>query len=79
MSQTQTLAFAESDWESKGWIQGPCSNQEALVLVWGVMFKKAGLGGKARGGLLFMEGETSSLGDFFSFLHFKILFVCTRY
>ena len=49
------------------------------MLVWGVMFKKAGLGGKARGGLLFMEGETSSLGDFFSFLHFKILFVCTRY
>ena len=70
MSQTQTLAFPESDWESKGWIQGPCSNQEALVLVWGVMFKKAGLGGKARGGLLFMEGKARSLGNFFFFFTF---------
>ena len=45
----------------------------------GGVCKKAGLGGKARGGLLFMEGEASNLRFFFSFLHFKILFVCARY
>ena len=40
------------------------------MLVWGVMFKKAGLGGKARGGLLFMEGKARSLGNFFFFFTF---------
>ena len=40
-----------------------------------MMFKKAGLGGKARG-LLFMEGEASSLGVFFLFYILKFyLFV----
>ena len=40
-----------------------------------MMFKKAGLGGKARG-LLFMEGEASSLGVFFFFTFENFICLC---